>query len=117
MRTEDVWRWHNAIPNWFKTESIEVPISHSPSVIATGEATIAALHAVALHPGQFGDVSLHGMLPNWETIVSSTQSHDQSVNVVHAALTKYDLPNLIELTEQGQVKLIDPVNAMNAGLR
>ncbi len=113
MRTEDIWRWHKAIPNWFNSESIQVPASHVPSVIATGEAAIAALHAVALHPGQFGGVSLHGMLASWETIVSSTQSHNQSVNVVHGALTKYDLPNLIELTSQSQVKLIDPVNAMN----
>ena len=79
MRTDDVGRWTRVL----KTMADEVHL------LAIGEAAIPALDRAAYKSTTLGE-----MIPSWESLVSATESVDQSVNTVHGVLQHYDLPDL-----------------------
>jgi hypothetical protein len=84
MRTEDVGRWTRVL----KTMANEVHL------LAIGEAAIPALHAAALDRDAYNSTTLQELIPSWESLVTSTEAVDQSVNTVHGVLRRYDLPDL-----------------------
>lgn len=104
MRTADVEAWVTALG------------ITGAELIAIGESAIPALHAAALQADLFSAVTLHGMIPSWETIVTAPETHDQSVNVVHGALRHYDLPNLVKLIGTEKITLHAPVDGMGRAL-
>jgi hypothetical protein len=57
-------------------------------------------------------VKLRGMIPSWESLAGSPETHDQMVNLVHGVLRHYDLPDLIELAGRDKVKVEAPVDGM-----
>jgi len=60
--------------------------------------TIPALHAAALAPERFGNVSVEKMIRSWTEVVRAPEHYNQLVNAVHGALRHYDLPDLVKLT-------------------
>ena len=105
MRTADLEAWIAALGGG------EV------EVLAIGEATIPALHAAALRPDLVSRVTLRGMIPSWESLVSATETHDQMVNLVHGVLRHYDLPDLVELAGKDRVVIEGSVDGMGRPLR
>lgn len=63
-------------------------------MVATGELTIAALHAAALEPDRYRRVQLEEGLVSWANVVETPQSQNQIPGVVHGVLKVYDLPEL-----------------------
>lgn len=100
MRTADLEAWVAAL-------GIE-----KASLVALGEAAIPALHVAALQPERFSQVTLRGMIPSWESLVGSPETRDQTVNLVHGVLRRYDLPDLFALAGQDKVKVEAPVDGM-----
>ncbi|MGE3777520.1 MAG: alpha/beta hydrolase family protein, partial [Pirellulaceae bacterium] len=78
----------------FAAEQIGGDAKSPIHLIAVGQVGVPALHAAALEPAQFATVHISRMLRAWSDIVQRTMSQDQAVNVVHGALTQYDLPDL-----------------------
>lgn len=103
MRTDDVQSW---------TRVLKTMGNEELHLIAIGEATIPALHAAALDRDAFQSVTLRQMIPSWESLVKATETFDQSVNIVHAALRHYDLPDLVDMVGRGKVTVLDPVDGM-----
>jgi hypothetical protein len=81
-------------------------------LVAVGEAAIPALHAAALEPAMFATVRLKGMIPSWRPVVAATETRNQLVNTVHAALEAYDLSDLITLAGSKTVTLELPADVM-----
>jgi dienelactone hydrolase len=111
MRTSDVEQWAEVLAAGEiggKPGSIEL--------IGLGEAAIPALHASALNPEVFSSVTLRGMIPSWEILVSAPETHDQMVHLVHGVLRHYDLPDLIGLAGEEMVKLEGMVDGMGRRL-
>lgn len=112
MRTADVGHWLEVLQSGDvggKPESVDL--------VALGEATIPALHAAALNPDRFSSITLRGMIPSWESLVSATETHDQMVNLVHGVLRHYDLPDLIDLAGTDRVKIGGTVDGTEPGTR
>ena len=103
MRTDDVFRWSDYLTRYGSKEK-PLPIQ----LIATGEAAIPALHAAALEPSRFESVHLKEMIRSWTEVVDAPVNQNQLVNAVHGALRHYDLPDLVELAGQGDVKIEEP---------
>ena len=59
---------------------------------------IPALHAAALAPDRFHQVTLERMIRSWSEVVATPEHYNQLVNAVHGVLTHYDLPDLVKLT-------------------
>lgn len=68
-------------------------------LIGIGETAIPALHAAALAPERFRSVKLKNMIRSWTEVARAPEHYDQLVNAVHGALRRYDLPELLELTQ------------------
>jgi len=100
MRAADLEEW------------IEALGIQQAELIAIGEATIPALHVAALKPDFVSKITLRGMIPSWESLAGSPETHDQMVNLVHGVLRHYDLPDLIELAGRDKVKVEAPVDGM-----
>ena len=113
MRTDDLQSWLRYLQSPTLTGSVPSTIE----LIAIGEAAIPALHGAALNPEAFASVTLRRMIPSWETVVTSPETFDQSVNVVHGALRHYDLADLVSLVGQEKVKLIEPLDVMGKEIR
>ncbi len=79
-------------------------------LIAVGRVAVPALHAAALEPRLFAAVKLEGMLPSWASVIHGVKLAEaaegagvrvsrvtdvQPAEIVHAALTTYDLPELV----------------------
>jgi pimeloyl-ACP methyl ester carboxylesterase len=92
---------------WVATLGIE-----KASLVALGEAAIPALHAAALNPDRFSQVTLRGMIPSWESLAAAPETHDQMVNLVHGVLRQYDLPDLVEMAGAKRVKVERPVDGL-----
>lgn len=108
MRTDDALRWLRHLQSGALTGGAPAQIE----VIATGEATIPALHAAALKPGVFRSITLRRMIPSWQSLVGAGETFDQPVNIVHGALRRYDLPDLVRLLGAGKVSLAEPVDSL-----
>lgn len=74
---------------------------------ATGEATVPALHAAALHPELFETVVLEEGIPSWQDVVETPRARQQLSNAVHGALVAYDLPDLVTLAGDDKVINVD----------
>ncbi len=109
MRTRDTRAWTMVLR---KLAGEGTPLH----LVATGEATIPALHAAAIEGGAFVSLALHDMLLNWELLVGAGETRNQFVNVVHGVLRHYDLPDLIPLAGgEKVVKNGRRAGAMGAG--
>jgi len=76
-----------------------------------GDAGIPVLHALALEPQLFSSSTLRRSLNSWASVVQTPLSKNQLLNVVHGALTVYDLPDLVATLPSDKLKIEDPVNA------
>lgn len=103
----------HATARWFQTRLAEAVESRQPTVdlIAIGELTVPALHAVVLEPKLFGHVELRGGLDSWKSVVQTPLTKRQLVNVVHGALRHYDLPDLRALVPSDRLTIHDPRDA------
>lgn len=108
MRTGDILCWTTYLRSGALTGGKPAQVN----MMATGEATIPALHAAALSPQDFDHVTLTGMIGSWDELVAAEESFDQAVNVVHGALRHYDLPDLAKLAGEGKVSIENPVDTM-----
>jgi cephalosporin-C deacetylase-like acetyl esterase len=80
-------------------------------LVATGACGVAALHAAALEPQLFNAAMIQGSVSSWDQIVHTPETKNQLVNVVHNALTRYDLPDLIQLAGADKVTVVEPCDA------
>lgn len=64
-------------------------------IAVSSETGIAALHAAALEPQHYGTLTLRNSLDSWLTVLANPTDGAQLTNTVHAALTAYDLPDLL----------------------
>jgi dienelactone hydrolase len=79
------------------------------SLVAVGQTVPAALHAAALEPGLFRQVTLRGGLNSWSEVLSAPMAENQLVNVVHGALRVYDLPDLLRTLPSESVSVVEPL--------
>lgn len=63
-------------------------------LVAVGAAGIPALHAAAIEADRFGSVKLVRTLASWSSVIYSRLTQVQGSQIVHGALTTYDLPDL-----------------------
>jgi len=77
-------------------------------LVGIGQAGIPALHAAALEPKLFASLMLKTTPSSWSKIVRTPVTSNQLVGTVHAALTVYDLPDLIKLAEPKTPVTIQP---------
>jgi len=77
-------------------------------LVAIGQTGPPALHAAALEPGLFASVTLNQCLTSWAEVVRTPRAKHQMANVVHGALTVYDLPDLLATLPSKSLTLIDP---------
>lgn len=77
-------------------------------LIAVGQVGPPALHAAALEPQLFASLRLEETLVSWSRLVNAPAAKNQLVNVVHAALRVYDLPDLLATLSQGMVVVVNP---------
>lgn len=104
MRAEDTL----ACARYFSTTNGGRPLA----LVAIGEVAPPALHAAALEPGLFSSVELKRCLAAWSDVVRTPVTRNQAVNLVHGALTRYDLPDLKAAIPTGRLTLADPVDAV-----
>lgn len=95
----------------FLRETHQRPID----LVAVGHVCVPALHAAALEPQLFKSVKLVRGLVSWSNVIELGQSRNQLVNVVHGALTTYDLPDLVR-TLGDRVTIEEPLNALGEPL-
>ena len=92
-RAEDVL----SCARWIKADAGQN--SQPLRLIATGEASVAALHAKALEPGLFGSLTLDGGIESWIKVCEDSNPDGQLPNTIHGVLEHYDLPDLKRLAE------------------
>jgi hypothetical protein len=80
-------------------------------LIAVGNVGVPALHAAALEPDLFASVTISRSLCSWSNVIDLGRSQGQLTNVVHGALTYYDLSNLAEMLGD-KLTISDPVDAL-----
>lgn len=85
-------------------------------LVAVGDVGVPALHAAALEREVFGNVKLVRTLESWSNAVTTWPTKNQWPNVVHAALTVYDLPDLVKLLGD-RVTIDSPVNAKGEAMK
>ncbi len=66
-------------------------------LVTVGDMGIVALHAAAVEPERFATVELQGCLPSWSSLIEQGYGPARLTNLIHGALTVYDLPNLVGL--------------------
>ncbi len=81
-------------------------------LVATGPLGPPALHAAALEPQMFSSLELRECLANWSAVVREPWAKNQYINVVHGALTTYDLPDLLGTLPKNSVKVVNPQNPL-----
>ena len=74
---------------------------------AVGQTVPAALHAAALEPGVFAQVTVRNGWASWSELLDAPLAENQLVNAVHGALRVYDLPDLLRTLPAGTVSVID----------
>ena len=81
-------------------------------LISIGPVGPSALHAAALEPELFASVELRDCLDSWSAVVHEPWARNQYINVVHGALTVYDLPDLVKTLPEGTIEVVNPLNAI-----
>ena len=107
MRTEDIWQCVR-----FLRQKSGLP-DLKPDLIAEGEAGIPALHAAALEPDLFGDVTIIESLESWADVLKTPETRRQQAGLVYGALHHYDLPDLAS-TLGKKLSLVRPIRADGA---
>jgi len=80
-------------------------------LIAIGNVGVPALHAAALEPDLFASVTISRSLCSWSNVIELGRTQGQLTNVVHGALTCYDLSNLAEMLGD-KLTITDPEDAL-----
>ena len=99
MRVTDI----HAVTGWLKAYKN----TRSVQLVATGNATVPALHAAVLYPDLFAHITLKDGIPSWEKVVKTPRAKCQLINAVHDALSWYDLPDLVALIPEGSVEILN----------
>lgn len=73
-------------------------------LVGVGQAGIVALHTAALYPKLFTSVTLRDVPASWASILGKAEPRGQLDATVHAALTQYDLPDLVRLVGRDKVR-------------
>jgi len=107
MRAEDLL----VAARWLRSEIDPSSAAQVDLVCSGGAVATAGLHAAALQDELFANITLHQMLPSWESILDSLVSESQFVNCIHGATRAYDLSDLIA-TLDDRVDILEPVDAM-----
>lgn len=81
-------------------------------LVSIGRIGPVALHAVALEPQLFASVKLQNSLVAWASLLETPLAKNQFMNVVHGALTTYDLPDLLTTLPAGKLTVVDPVEKL-----
>ena len=79
-------------------------------LMATDHLCTPALHAAFLHPEQIASLKLTRPLVSWTSIIETPVTKHQLPNMVHGALTVYDLPQLVQALGR-KVEIDDPRDA------
>jgi len=74
-------------------------------LLAVGRACVPALHAAALEPDLFATITLRRPLENWSSIIRNPTPTGLLPTAVHAALTKYDLPDLFRSIQANKLQI------------
>lgn len=74
-------------------------------LVAVGRTCVPALHAAALEPDLFASVTLKRPLASWTEVVANPAPAGLLTSSIHAALTKYDLPDLVKLIDPAKLKI------------
>lgn len=106
MRAEDILVCARFLTD-YQAEAEEQPVH----LVSVGRLGPPSLHAAALEPRLFCKLTLHRSLISWSNVVQTPQSKNQFPNLVHGALRKYDLPDLVTALPAGAVEIIAPLNA------
>jgi len=85
QRTEDLLN----VARWMKTDQ-------GIDLYAYGLPGTVAVHAAALEPSLFGKVEVEASLNAWSDVVEAGICYHPNTDLVHGALTVYDIPNLVE---------------------
>lgn len=113
IRTESLFSLVRSVATEFPTDR---PVT--VDVIANGTAAgIPALHAVALEPGLFGKLELRRCLDSWDRLLEDVSAGKQLGHTVHAALTLYDLPDLVQSLGPDRIVVEDPVDGRDQLIR
>ena len=87
-------------------------------LVGIGEAGVPVLHAAALEPLLFAQVTVRETLDSWEQLAGDEDTPLVSLAAcVHGALRAYDLPDLIDLIPGGRLTVVDPVDAADRPLQ
>ncbi|MDG2220909.1 MAG: alpha/beta fold hydrolase [Rubripirellula sp.] len=78
--------------------------NRSIHLIAEGQSGMVALHAAALQPSRFSRVTLRDSPRDWSSNVGASDPEVQLDHTVHAALTLYDLPDLVKMAGSDKVQ-------------
>lgn len=90
----------------------------SLELVADGTAAgLPSLHAAALEPSTFTRLTLRRSLDSWSRLLDEATAGRQLTNTVHAALTLYDLPDLLGTLNPGHVAIEEPVDALDNPVR
>ncbi len=79
-------------------------------LVGIGEAGPPALHAAALEPALFASLELRRSLVSWSNVIRTEVPVNQLVNTVHAALRKYDLPDLLKSLSGMKITVVEPAD-------
>ncbi len=78
-------------------------------VVGVGRAGPVVLHAAALDQ-RIKTVTIRNSINSWMDVVASPLAPNQLTHVVPGALSKYDLPDLLETIKPRTVNILDPVD-------
>jgi cephalosporin-C deacetylase-like acetyl esterase len=79
------------------------------SIVGVERGGPAALHAAALDE-RLGGVTVRRSIESWMDVVATPMGKDQVSQVVPAALTRYDLPDLARAIAPRRVNIVEPVD-------
>ena len=106
MRAEDVLVCARLVSSYAAGEK-----PNEVHVIAVGLAGAPALHAAACEADRFASVTLKRSLVSWSNVLEHTVTKEQLGNIVHGALTAYDLTDLAGILGR-KVTIVEPVDAL-----
>ncbi len=89
-RTEDVLVCARLMQTELSGKALKIRL------VANGEATVTAAHALVVEPELLGKFSL-GNLTSWIVICKDPNREGQLTNAIHSVLRHYDLPYLLRL--------------------
>ena len=107
MRAEDILQCSRFLAGYETSGS-----TRAIHLMSIGRVGPPALHAAALEPELFASVTLTNCLTSWSDVVRTPLAKNQFVNVVHGALRKYDLADLIATLPEEKISLAAPLDAL-----